>query len=298
LRPDPVRKPRPTGTLELVAQLCPTESQMTSIARAFALDPADAASIRDTAEATIANLAKLMESDLGERGLQIFLQRVVGAFVGAAVGAGHVYSNAVSEAQRLSNPLLNDDRDEDRPARSGSMIAPSASANMLPLAASRRAPPSPLPKALSPPTRTRSAMNGSPTSAAMMASSKLPVAPLPPRWPPSASGQRGGAFGLRPWRPRVGSVLKHRALTAAVIDSRDYLAARRRAETELRIPPGTRIAFTGGMPQRRRCRPMIHRSPDTDTGCSGSAGASSGSVSPAVRSASRSFFQVAEPGQR
>jgi hypothetical protein len=81
----------------------------------------------------------------------------------------------------------------------------------------------------------------------MMASSKLPVAPLPPRWPPSASGQRGGAFGLRPWRPRVGSVLKHRALTAAVIDSRDYLAARRRAETELRIPPGTRIAFTGGM---------------------------------------------------
>jgi len=118
-RPDPVRKPRPTGTIELAAQLCPTESQMTSIARAFALDPADAASIRDTAEATIANLAKLMESDLGERGLQIFLQRVVGAFVGAAVGAGHVYSNAVSEAQRLSNPLLNDDRDEDRPGPIG-----------------------------------------------------------------------------------------------------------------------------------------------------------------------------------
>ena len=49
------------------------------------------------------------------------------------------------------------------------------------------------------------------------------------------------------WRPRAGSVLNHRALTAAVIDSRDYLAARRRAETELRIPAGTRIAFTGGM---------------------------------------------------
>ena len=32
-----------------------------------------------------------------------------------------------------------------------------------------------------------------------------------------------------------------------MIDSRDYLAARRRAETELRIPAGTRIAFTGGM---------------------------------------------------
>jgi hypothetical protein len=32
-----------------------------------------------------------------------------------------------------------------------------------------------------------------------------------------------------------------------VIDSRDYLAARRRGETELRIPAGTRIAFTGGV---------------------------------------------------
>ena len=62
---------------------------MTNIATAFALNPADAASVRDTAEATIVNLAKLMEDDLGERGLQIFLQRIVGAFVGAAVGAGH-----------------------------------------------------------------------------------------------------------------------------------------------------------------------------------------------------------------
>jgi hypothetical protein len=49
------------------------------------------------------------------------------------------------------------------------------------------------------------------------------------------------------WRPRAGSILNHRALTAAVIDRRDYLAARRRAETELRIPAGTSIAFTGSM---------------------------------------------------
>jgi hypothetical protein len=186
-RPDPVRKPRPTGTLELAAQLCPTENQMTSIARAFGLDPADAASIRDTAEATIANLAKLMESDLGERGLQIFLQRVVGAFVGAAVGAGHVYSNAVSEAQRLSNPLLNDDRDEDRPGPIGFDDRASGSANMPLLVASRRAPLLLPPEAPSPPTRTRSAMNGSPISAATMASSRLPAAPPPRRWPLSPS---------------------------------------------------------------------------------------------------------------
>jgi hypothetical protein len=50
-----------------------------------------------------------------------------------------------------------------------------------------------------------------------------------------------------PWRPRAGSKVNHRALTAAVIDSRDFIAAKRRAETEVLIPPGPKIAFTGGL---------------------------------------------------
>jgi len=37
------------------------------------------------------------------------------------------------------------------------------------------------------------------------------------------------------WRPRTGSMVNHRALTAAMIDSREFLAARRRAETELLV---------------------------------------------------------------
>jgi hypothetical protein len=49
------------------------------------------------------------------------------------------------------------------------------------------------------------------------------------------------------WRPRAGSVVSHRTLTAAMIDSRDFLAARRRAEREVLMPAGTRIAFTGGL---------------------------------------------------
>ena len=48
------------------------------------------------------------------------------------------------------------------------------------------------------------------------------------------------------WRPRAGSRVNHRALTAAMIDSRDFLAARRRAETELFLPPGPKVAFAGG----------------------------------------------------
>ena len=49
------------------------------------------------------------------------------------------------------------------------------------------------------------------------------------------------------WRPRSGSMVNHRTLTAAMIDSRDFLAARRRAETEVLLPAGPKIAFTGGL---------------------------------------------------
>ena len=49
------------------------------------------------------------------------------------------------------------------------------------------------------------------------------------------------------WRPRTGSKVNHRSLTASLIDSRDFLAAKRRADTELLLPAGPRIAFTGGL---------------------------------------------------
>ena len=48
------------------------------------------------------------------------------------------------------------------------------------------------------------------------------------------------------WRPRAGSLTNRRALTAAVIDSRDFLAARQRADTQVMLPPGPRVAFAGG----------------------------------------------------
>lgn len=48
------------------------------------------------------------------------------------------------------------------------------------------------------------------------------------------------------WRPRHGSLVNRKALTAAMIDSRDFLAARRRAETEVMLPAGPKVAFTGG----------------------------------------------------
>ncbi len=49
------------------------------------------------------------------------------------------------------------------------------------------------------------------------------------------------------WRPRSGSKVNHRALTSAMIDSRDFLAAKRRAENETLLPAGAKVAFTGGL---------------------------------------------------
>jgi hypothetical protein len=48
------------------------------------------------------------------------------------------------------------------------------------------------------------------------------------------------------WRPRSGSIVNQRALTSALIGSRDFLAAKRRADNEVLVPAGPKIAFTGG----------------------------------------------------
>jgi hypothetical protein len=48
------------------------------------------------------------------------------------------------------------------------------------------------------------------------------------------------------WRPHKGSLINHRNMTSAVIDSRDFLAARQRAKTQILLPEGPKIAFSGG----------------------------------------------------
>jgi hypothetical protein len=49
------------------------------------------------------------------------------------------------------------------------------------------------------------------------------------------------------WRPRAGSMVNHKHLTAAMIDSRDFISAKRKAETEVHLPAGPKIAFGGGI---------------------------------------------------
>ena len=49
------------------------------------------------------------------------------------------------------------------------------------------------------------------------------------------------------WHPHAGSHVNRRTLTASLIDSRDHIAAKRRADIEPLLPQGTKIAFTGGL---------------------------------------------------
>ncbi|HTM82183.1 DUF2493 domain-containing protein [Asticcacaulis sp.] len=48
------------------------------------------------------------------------------------------------------------------------------------------------------------------------------------------------------WRPKAGSLTSHRHMTAALLDSRDYIAARQASRLKLLAPTGTLVAFTGG----------------------------------------------------
>ena len=49
------------------------------------------------------------------------------------------------------------------------------------------------------------------------------------------------------WHPRSGSHVNRRTMTASLTDSRDHLAAKRRADLEPLLPKGTKIAFSGGL---------------------------------------------------
>jgi hypothetical protein len=48
-------------------------------------------------------------------------------------------------------------------------------------------------------------------------------------------------------------MVNHRNLTSAVIDSRDFLAAKKRADYQVLLPTGPKIAFTGGLDFNDHC---------------------------------------------
>lgn len=100
-------------TLEMVRLCCPDAAMAEQIAEAFGLAVLDSDGIRDLHERMIVETADALSEGLGERAMQIHLQRIVGSYVGSAHGAGQFYSRAVTEAKDATSRLANDMRDED-----------------------------------------------------------------------------------------------------------------------------------------------------------------------------------------
>jgi hypothetical protein len=114
--PQTARAPqaRQAITLELAAHLAPNATQAEKISATFGLDPVDFDGIREATEEQIGLSAKALEPTVTETAMRIHLQRIVGAFVGSAHGAGTFYSSKVTAARELTMKLANEDRDEDR----------------------------------------------------------------------------------------------------------------------------------------------------------------------------------------
>ena len=104
-------------TLEMVLAICPHARLAESLSTTFGLDPVDTAGIREATEEHVALAAKALP--LSEKALEMHLQRVVGAYVGSAFGAGQFYSQKVTQARDLTAAGSNDSRDEDRDGVSG-----------------------------------------------------------------------------------------------------------------------------------------------------------------------------------
>lgn len=110
VRVNPLRK---STTLEMVRLTCPDSHQALKIAESFGTTVTDSDGIRDLHQRLIRETAEALGDGLGERAMQIHLQRIVGAFVGSAHGAGQFYSKAVTEARDATAKAANDHRDED-----------------------------------------------------------------------------------------------------------------------------------------------------------------------------------------
>lgn len=104
---------RKGASLEMVRLACPDSAQAFLISESFGLPIIDSDGIRDLHHKIIADTAESLNEGLGDRAMQIHLQRIVGSFVGSAHGAGQFYSRAVTEARDATAKGSNDSRDED-----------------------------------------------------------------------------------------------------------------------------------------------------------------------------------------
>jgi hypothetical protein len=115
----PKRETRTALTFEMALQLCPQESVAECVATAFGLVVPDYEAIRAEHASAVKRMAEAFENSLNDNATEMHFQRIVGALVGSAVGAGRFYSTKVSEA-RAATARAADGGDEEHEPPSGS----------------------------------------------------------------------------------------------------------------------------------------------------------------------------------
>ena len=110
---DKIVQLRKGASLEMVRLACPDSAQASLISESFGLPIIDSDGIRDLHHQMIIDTSDSLNEGLGNRAMQIHLQRIVGSYVGSAHGAGQFYSKAVTEARDATAKGANDTRDED-----------------------------------------------------------------------------------------------------------------------------------------------------------------------------------------
>ena len=122
------RDTRQPMTLERAMALAPHLGLMENIARSFPLDAMSQETaeevyneLRDTMRTQIKAQADILSVVLSKQAMKLHLQRIVGAYVASAIGAGTYYQSRVTAMRDMHSAVANDDRDEDREAPAGFM---------------------------------------------------------------------------------------------------------------------------------------------------------------------------------
>ena len=95
----PKRETRQALTFEMALQLCPHEGVAENVATAFALIAPDYDAIRAEHASALKRMAEAFEGSLNDKATAMHFQRIVGALVSSAVGAGRFYSEKVTQAR-------------------------------------------------------------------------------------------------------------------------------------------------------------------------------------------------------
>ena len=115
----PQRNGREPITFERAFMVCPSLEQAERIARSFGLDMVAYDDLREVTRETLIRQAEGLRDNLGEKALEMHLQRIVAAYVASAFRAGSFHGEKVSAARSATSALESEARDEDRDGLSG-----------------------------------------------------------------------------------------------------------------------------------------------------------------------------------